>query len=245
MMRQRIPRWPRLQPKQMEIENLQEEEFQSRFIVTVVQKTEEEQPQADNRTELNDVGLLYRMKTPILDFASTSCHQEPSLGNLPTPSSVQARTILPKTQPVMKQKDWTTPTLAQLSETEDSLWMDVDDDEHDNCTIGEDSTLSTLVTLSSFDAMPNLKVDFQGINIEDRFHTVKPAPLSGFQRLIRASMCANIGKEIQGTFSDARDAFHQVFHAFTLGDGDIHCVCGHLNFAKTEYTECRGTIPWS
>ncbi|KAI2503851.1 hypothetical protein MHU86_10576 [Fragilaria crotonensis] len=51
-----------------------------------------------------------------------------------------------------------------------------------------------------------------------------------------ASSCftITIGRELLGTYIDTRDAFCQVLHAFTLGERDLNCVCGHLENAKNE-----------
>ena len=134
--------------------------------------------------------------------------------------------------------DDTVPTQMQLSDNEGSAFSD-DDYNFDGFTVeGDEDTVYSINTIETRDEPVEHAIQ--------EFTSNKNGPLEkkeddegmipNISDLISNScLSTDIGKELLETYTDARDALHQVLHAFTLGEGEINCVCGRVDDAKTEF----------
>ena len=249
MMRQRIPRWPRLHQHE-------EQEQKNPHLVDLNDDNDDDCRSDEaycNRRKQNIAPVPDATRKPPLPFSFRSRIPKSTWG----PQNIQIRVEDVAASPSDHVEDDATdaiPKTLELSDNEESSSSD-DGDDHDDAHEDDDGTTVedddyteyTFQTIATEEGSTMVATQESLFKNEEARNTEKgdyrSAPLSIAEKMIHSCMSTtSVGKELMDTYMDARDAIHQIIHAFTLGEGDITCVCGRLDDAKTEYSTLTGAI---
>ncbi|KAI2503850.1 hypothetical protein MHU86_10575 [Fragilaria crotonensis] len=253
MMRQRIPRWPRLHQDQEPPQELQQhqqrlhlEQRQQRVHqpqqrpaphqrLPLRLEDDDDDDDGNSSDETYFSSRHHVTSRPPLPFSFRKRATTPTTTTATTPwngGSIAIRVVNCESSVV---DDDTVPTQVQLSDNEESD----DDYDYDGFTVeGDEDTVYSTITVETKD-LPEEPVTQMSSCKRKKTPETKDGDEDTFpdisDLIVNSCLSTSIGKELLDTYTDARDALNQVLHAFTLGEGEINCVCGRLNDAKTEF----------